>query len=98
MSYNYSDLRKEAVNAALKSIKSGTGTGLRTCLNKGIDEFVETLVKHITNGDKVHVKGLGTFYRTRVNRGKKFVSPLDNKSYTLNKVYRIGFKASKSLK
>ena len=95
MRYYYSDLRKEAVNAVLKNT---TGSGLNTYLSKGIDEFVEALIKHIDNGDEVRIKGLGTFYRTKVNRNKKFVSPLNNKTYDVSKIYRIGFRASKTFK
>ena len=96
--YNYKDLRKEAVNTALKDINSTARVGLRKHLSKGIDAFVETLIDHIANGDEVRIKRLGTFYSTKVNRTKKFVSPLNGVDYGITKSCRIGFRASKSLK
>ena len=98
MAYKYSDLRKEAVNAALDGMEGKGCVGLRTRLNKGIDEFVEALIRHISNGDEVRIKRLGTFYRTEVKRTTKFVSPLDGVDYGISKSHRIGFRASKTLK
>lgn len=98
MSYKYSDLRKEAVNAALEGMEGSACVGLRTRLSKGIDEFVETLIKHIDNGDEVRIKRLGTFYRTEVKRTTKFISPLDGIDYGISKSHRIGFRASKTFK
>ena len=98
MSYKYSDLRKEAVDAALEGMKGSACVGLRTHLSKGIDEFVDTLIKHISNGDEVRISRLGTFYQTEVKRTTKFVSPLDGVDYGISKSHRIGFRASKTLK
>ena len=96
--YNYSHLRKEAVSAALEGMKGSGCIGLRTHLSKGIDKFLEALIKHISNGDEVRINRLGTFYQTEVKRTTKFISPLDGVDYGVSKSHRIGFRASKTLK
>lgn len=98
MAYKYTDLRKEAVKITLDSLEGDYDKKLTKHLHKGIGEFINVLTKHIDNGDEVSIKGLGVFYRTKVNRTKKFISPLDGKNYGISKTHRIGFRASKTFK
>jgi nucleoid DNA-binding protein len=64
-------------------------------INYVIDNFLDYIVKSVDNGEKVEIRGFGSFVRV-VRKSRKVYSPIAGKHILLPTKSILTFKASKS--
>lgn len=61
-----------------------------------IDNFLEKITKTVDSGDRIEIRGFGTFYQLE-RKSKKVYSPIAQKTLTVEAKKVLGFKASKMI-
>ena len=61
-----------------------------------IDNFLDSIVESVQKGEKVEMRGFGTFYRAK-RKERKVYSPIAGKKIDVPEKAIIAFRASKAL-
>ena len=59
-----------------------------------IDNFLDMIIESVKNGERVELRGFGSFYQVR-RRGREVYSPIAKKKIDVPEKAIIAFKASK---
>lgn len=61
-----------------------------------VDNFIEKIIDSSANGEKVEIRGFGTFYLVN-KKARKVYSPIAGKKIDVPAKVSIGFRASKAI-
>ncbi len=61
-----------------------------------IDNFLDTILESVQNGENVELRGFGVFYRSK-RKERKIYSPIAGKKIDIPEKVIIAFRASKSI-